>query len=211
MSRGSSRVWIACVVACLLPALAAAVQPAAARAAASAERTYIIGTGGVPYSLATPSSDAVAVVSTATGQQLTIRTVERTSFGASSDAYRNYGIAHPDPRGVEAMTDGNVLVADAANHRVLWMRSDGLPVWSYGTTDDAALRAPVCVRRVTNSSFLVVDQDFGEIGEQLLYCHEKIPPDRCNAVRERRGESAAYQKNNAAAKDNIAARLRVRR
>jgi len=59
--------------------------------------------------------------------------------------------------------------------------------------------------------FLVVDQDFGEIGEQLLYCHEKIPPDRCNAVRERRGESAAYQKNNAAAKDNIAARLRVRR
>ena len=159
MSRGSSRVRIACVVACLLPALAAAVQPAAARAAASAERTYIIGTGGVPYSLARPSSDAVAVVSTATGQQLTIRTVERTSCGASSDAYRNYGIAHPDPGGVEAMADGNLLVADAANHRVLWMRSDGLPVWSYGTTDDAALRAPVCVRRVTNSSFLIVDQD----------------------------------------------------
>ena len=64
----------------------------------------------------------------------------------------------PDPRGVEAMTDGAVLVADAANHLVLWIRSDGQVLWSDSTATDPALQTPVCARRVSNSSFLIVDR-----------------------------------------------------
>ena len=160
MSRGSCRVWVACAAACLLLALVAAAHPAAAvAAAATAERTYVIGTGGVPYSLAAPVSPAVAVVSATAGQKLTIKTAQLASFGASSDAYRNYSIAHPDPQGVEAMADGAILVADAANHLVLWMGSDGQLLWGYTTSVDPALRAPVCVRKVSNNSFLIVDRD----------------------------------------------------
>ena len=159
MGRGDWRVWAVCAAACLLPAPIAATPPAAAFAAGVPSRAYVIGTGGVPYSLAKPLSSSVAVVSAATGQQLTIRTVERASFGVSSDAYRNFRIAHPDPRGVEAMADGNVLVADAANHLVLWMTGVGGLAWAYDATKDPALQAPVCVRKVTNSSFLIVDRD----------------------------------------------------
>ena len=159
MSRETSTGWAARAAACLMLALCAAAVPGVARAAGPASRTGVIGTGGAPYSLTKPVSDGVAVVPAVTGQQLTIRTVERASFGASSDAYRNFGITHPDPRGVEAMADGNVLVADAANHRVLWMTSVGGLVWSYASADDPSLQAPVCVRKVTNSSFLIVDRD----------------------------------------------------
>jgi len=139
--------------------LVAATLASVARAATPSEHTYLMGTGGVPYPLAAPVSPAVSVVSTATGQQLTIKSAQLASFGATSDAYRNYGVTHPDPRGVEALSDGAVLVADAANHLVLWMGGDGQLLWGYTSSVDPDLRAPVCARMVTNNSFLIVDRD----------------------------------------------------
>ena len=61
----------------------------------------------------------------AAGQNLGMKLGDLAAFGASSLAYIGLGVSHPDPRGVEAMPDGGVLVADAANHLVLRMDASG--------------------------------------------------------------------------------------
>jgi len=163
MLQGVRRGAAACLMASLGSAVFAVscIGPAVADAVPSApQATYVIGTGGVQFSLTKGVSPTVASVSTATGRELTAKTYELRSFGASAGAYQNYSVASPDPEGVQAVGSGSVVVADPANRLALWIGNDGRLLWGLGTSDDPALQSPVSIRKLpTSFSFLIVDRD----------------------------------------------------
>ena len=83
------------------------------------------------------------------------------SWGAGSYGYIGLSVTDPDPRGVQVMPDGGVLVADAANRLVLRMDSDGqVGAGAYTSAqDDRSSSAPVCARRLDDGTYLIVDRD----------------------------------------------------
>ena len=84
------------------------------------------------------------------------------TFGADSPAYVGLGIAHPDPRSVQAIGGGGVLVADAANKVDLaYGRERRALVYAALTTP--ALQAPVCARRLADGTDLIVDRDAARV------------------------------------------------
>jgi hypothetical protein len=157
---GGRGVWLRlCAAACLVVfgcvCAAAAVRPAEA----AARSTYTEGSGGRTFSFVSPLSSSLSLVSGATGQNVGMKVGDLLSYGADSPAYVGLGIAHPDPRSVQAIAGGGVLVADAANRVVLRMDESGALVWKYTAADDPALQAPVCARRLADRGTLVVDRD----------------------------------------------------
>jgi hypothetical protein len=134
----------------------AAAHPAAAIAAVSA---YTEGAGGHAFSLAAPLGPSLSLLVGTSGQSLGMKVGDLATFGASSTAYAGLGVSQPDPRGVEAMPDGGVLVADAANRLVLRMDANGQVVFAYTASSDGGLRAPVCAQRLASGGYLIVDRD----------------------------------------------------
>ena len=83
---------------------------------------------------------------------------ELASYGASAPAYVGLGVTSPDPRSVEAIAGGGVLIADAANKLVLRLDDAGQVVWAYTASADPALQEPVCARRAGSGRYLIVDR-----------------------------------------------------
>jgi len=157
------RVWRRlCAAACLgmllcLCAAWALTWPAGA--AAATQKHYTEGSGGHAFSFSAPLPSGLSLVSGATGQNLGMKVGDLAAFGASAPAYVGLGVARPDPRSVETMPDGGVLVADAANRLVLRMDSSGQVVFAYTSSTDGALRAPVCAQRLDSGGYLIVDRE----------------------------------------------------
>jgi hypothetical protein len=131
---------------------------AAAPARAVAGATYVVGAGGHPFSLVDPNP-GVAVMGSPSAQDVRMKTGVVASWGADSYGYIGQGVTDPDPRGVQAMPDGGVLVADAANHLVLRMDTDGQVVWAYTRAQDDQLESPVSARRLDDGTYLIADED----------------------------------------------------
>ena len=121
-------------------------------------RAFVIGAGGHPFSLVA-SNPGVAVTGGQSSQSLRMKTGVTASWGADSYGYIGQGVTDPDPRGVQVMPDGGVLVADAANSLVLRMDTDGQVVWAYTKAQDDQLQSPVSARRLEDGTYLIVDRD----------------------------------------------------
>lgn len=147
----------ACLVAFGCACVAAASSPA--DAASATRLTFTEGAGGRPFSLAAPLGSDLSLVASAAGQNVGMRVDDLLSYGADAPAYVGLGVAHPDPRSVQAIAGGGVLVADAANKVILRMDESGMLVWRYTAADDPALQAPVCARRLADRGTLIVDRD----------------------------------------------------
>jgi len=155
---GPGGVWRSVLRALAVAAgLAAVLGCMCASALAATRSTYVMGAGGDPFSLANPSL-GVAVTGESSSQTLWMKTGVLATWDGGSCAYIGQGAAHPDPRSVQAI-GGGVLVADAANHLVLWMDADGQVVWGYTQTMDDQLRAPTCARKLDDGTFLITDRD----------------------------------------------------
>jgi hypothetical protein len=138
---------------------AAAIPPTAA----ATRFTYTEGAGGHAYSLLPPRSPNLSLVSGATGQSLGMRVGELVSYGATSPAYVGLGVSQPDPRGVQTIAGGGVLIADAVNKLVLRVDESGALVWKYTATDDPALQAPVWAQQLSDRGTLIVDRDASRV------------------------------------------------
>jgi hypothetical protein len=133
--------WTCLVLAGLL--LLAA--PAPARAS-----VYWQGTASSPFRLAPPISAGVAVGGTARGMAL--KAGELAALDATSQGYKTLAVSQPDPRSVQTLAGGDLLVADAANHLVAEFSPGGSLVWSYTSADDAGLSAPVSATSLGGAS-----------------------------------------------------------
>jgi hypothetical protein len=127
-------------------------------ALAASDSTYVIGAGGHPFSLV-ETNPGVSVAGSSSAQNLRMKTDVIASWGSGSYGYIGQGVTDPDPRGVQTMPDGGVLVADAANHLVLRMDTDGQVVWAYTKTQDDRLESPVSARRLEDGTYLIADRD----------------------------------------------------
>ena len=137
--------------------LAVGVGLLASGSAQAAQSSFWQGVAGSPFRLVTPLSPAVVLNGTS-DQSLSLRVSESMAIGAGSPGYVSLGVTQPDPRSVEVLANGDVLVADAANHLVAEFSASGALVWSYSAADDSALGTPVCARRLTDGSTLICDE-----------------------------------------------------
>lgn len=121
--------------------------------ALAAESVFWQGIAGSPFHLASPISSNVTVSGGAD------QSVSLTVGSATIDAagYVSLGVSQPDPQSVEALSNGDVLVADPANRLVAEFSPSGSLVWSYTAADDSALRTPVCAGRLADGSTLICD------------------------------------------------------
>jgi len=137
----------------LLFCLATVLSLAVSVPAFASESTFLQGTDGSPFRLAALSPGVV--VSGSSDQSISLEVGELATIDAASRGYASLGIAQPDPRSVQALNNGDLLVADGANHLVAEFSSKGELVWSY---TDASLRTPVCARRLADGRTLVCDR-----------------------------------------------------
>ena len=125
------------------------------------------GAAGSPFRLSAPMSAGIAAGGTTPGMSLKVG--ELATFDAASSGYQALHVSQPDPRSVQALSGGDSLVADAANHLVAEFSPSGALVWSYTTADDPGLSAPVSATSLSGASVasgadvLICDQGAGRV------------------------------------------------
>ncbi len=126
----------------------------------------------VPRELATMPDGALLVADVANHRIRriaadVITTVAGTTAGFAGDGAAATGAQLNSPRGVTATADGGYLIADAGNHRVRKVGTDGIITTVAGTSAGfagdgdlatvGALAAPSDVAEISNGGFLIVD------------------------------------------------------
>ncbi len=155
MSWGVSRaIRVAAYAAALcIAGWAVLLAPGSALASQSA---FPQGTAGSPFDLVTPLG-ADVVVSGAEDQSVSLKVGELQVIDAGTQGYVSLGVSQADPRSVDVLSGGGVLVADVANRLVAEFDANGALVWSYTAADDADLRTPVRARRLAGGRTLICD------------------------------------------------------
>ncbi len=114
------------------------------------------GVKGSPFHLRVPLSSDV-VVGGGADQSMSLKVGESGVIDAEAAGYVSLGVSQPDPRSVEVLSGGDILVADAANRLVAEFSASGALVWSYTAANDSALSAPVYAGRLADGSTLICD------------------------------------------------------
>jgi hypothetical protein len=71
-----------------------------------------------------------------------------------------------DPNSAELLGNGNILIADEANNRVIEVNRDNQIVWSYGTPEDTAtLNGAAFASRLKNGNTLITDSGNNRVVE----------------------------------------------
>lgn len=124
-------------------------------------------TGSGPNQLNTPVCAALLpnsrdVLITDQGNQRVIQVDRKTNLIVWQ--YGTTGVAGSDfnelnsPNSAELLANGNILIADEANNRVIEVNRDNQIVWSYGTPDDTAtLNSAAFASRLANGNTLITD------------------------------------------------------
>jgi len=154
---------------------AAAVVPLPVAAAATGSQsaaiyTYSVGTPSaqgepitptappLPFALAKPLDPAISVQAGA-DPSVSLAFGILTQIGRRSAAYAGLGET-PDPLGVQGLANGDVLVADGANHLVIELTTSGAKKWSYPTGNGSGppLQYPTTAQRLPNGDTLICDE-----------------------------------------------------
>jgi hypothetical protein len=146
-------VGLALVAAVMLSAVAIDSPVAAARVAST--RSYTLGNDGLPFTLASPVSPLFAVSGT-TSPTLKLNTGISLRLTAATAGYT--GQYARDPRSVQGLANGDVLIADRQNRSVLELRPDGSLAWSFTDVDDPTLQTPFSAQRLSNGDTLITDR-----------------------------------------------------
>lgn len=146
-------VGLALVVAAMLSAVA--IGSPVAAATVTSTRTYTLGSDGLPFTLASPVSPLFAVSGT-TSPALKLNTGISWQLNAATASYA--GQYARDPRSVQGLANGDVLIADRQNRSVLEIRQDGSLAWSFTGADDPALQTPFSAQRLSNGDTLITDR-----------------------------------------------------
>jgi len=144
---------VVCVVALAVTSVFALVAPGRAVAAVS---TYPQGIPGSPFLLVTPLSEDV-VMSGEDDQTVSLKVGALQVLDAHAAGYAALGVLRSDPRSVQALGNGGMLVADGQNRLVAEFDAAGALVWSYGAGDDPDVITPVCAQRLNDGRTLIVD------------------------------------------------------
>jgi hypothetical protein len=152
--------------------LAAGVALLAPRPASASQAVYPQGTTGAPFRLASPVSSHV-VVNGGTDQSLGLQVGESWAIGGGSAGFGALGVSQPDPQSVQTLASGDVLVADPADRLVAEFTASGSLLWSYTASDDPALSAPVCARRLADEDTLICDSGADRVFI-VGHNHEKV-------------------------------------
>ncbi|MGO8684186.1 MAG: hypothetical protein ACLQUT_06360 [Thermoleophilia bacterium] len=146
-------VGLALVAAVMFSAVALDSPVAAATVAST--RSYTLGSDGLPFTLASPVSPLFAVSGT-TSPALKLNTGISLQLTAATAGYT--GQYARDPRSVQGLASGDVLIADRQNRSVLELRPDGSLAWSFTDVDDPALQTPFSAQRLSNGDTLITDR-----------------------------------------------------
>ena len=90
-------------------------------------------------------------------QSVSLKVGESGVIDAQAAGYVSLVVSQPDPQSVEALSGGDVLVADAANRLVAEFSASGKLVWSYTAANDADLSTPVYAGRLADGGTLICD------------------------------------------------------
>lgn len=119
---------------------------------------------------ATMLPDSRDVLITDQGNQRVIQVDRKTN--AIVWQYGTTGIAGADdnelsdPNSAELLENGNILIADESNNRVIEVNRDNQIVWSYGSPDDTAtLLAPAFASRLKDGDTLITDSGNNRVVE----------------------------------------------
>ena len=148
------------------------------------------------------SSTIVGGVTTVASGGLAATVGQLAAIDASSSGYESLGVGQPDPVSVQALNGGDTLVADATNRLVAEFSPSGSLVWSYTSTDDSTLGAPVSARSLSGDSVTAK----GQTGDgYVLICDQGA--DRVFIVTPRSRSVAVWRRRRYARRRRRSARL----
>ena len=130
-----------------LTVLLAVAAASLALPAPAAAATLTEGALAEPFSF-TAVPDALEIIG-GTDQAVRLRTTASLVLGPASPFLQTYpgGDATPDPRSVDVLANGDLLIADRERCVIAEITSGGVPVWTYSYEDDPALVRPFSAQR----------------------------------------------------------------
>lgn len=143
--RGGLHLGLLVVVAALCAVAGLGTAPAAGATVTQQ------GTAGHPFSFERLPDSLQADKAADGSQELRLRFGLLGRIDATSPVYapRAEQGGLPDPRSVQVLPDGHLLIADRAAATVTEVTPDGTPVWAYTTADDPQLERPFSAERIT--------------------------------------------------------------
>ncbi len=138
--------------------LALLVVAPAAVAAGNPWRTYTVGEAGAAF--AAPASPDLALTAD-THPSITLALKQLWALTADSPGYQvlNQAVpSPPDPRSLQVLRDGDILVCDRTHKAVAEFSPTGALVWSYSSRDDPDMLWPFSAQRLDDGNTLIADR-----------------------------------------------------